>query len=176
MFYQFLSTNASASSFVMWQLSINFCAARKNGEMTVLVSRSLYIIQSFSPDDKITPEEAHKIGMEFMEKLFSDRFAFVCATHIDKNHIHNHFAICSAPRAMTGWKLYDDLSLLHKMQKISDEICRKNSLHVMDKKRRKSKTYKEWLEDKTTPTGSKKHSFGNLSTRLFLNQIVSRIS
>lgn len=76
--------------------------ARKNGEMTVLVSRSLYIIQSFSPDDKITPEEAHKIGMEFMEKLFSDRFAFVCATHIDKNHIHNHFAICSAPRAMTG--------------------------------------------------------------------------
>ena len=91
-----------------------------------------------------------------MEKLFSDRFAFVCATHIDKNHIHNHFAICSAPCAMTGGKLYDDLSLLHKMQKISDEICRKNGLHVMDKKHRKSKTHKEWFEDKTAPTGSKK--------------------
>lgn len=135
-----------------------------------------HIIQSFSPDDKITPEEAHKIGMEFMEKLFSDRFAFVCATHIDKNHIHNHFAICSAPRAMTGRKLYDDLSLLHKMQKSTTKSAAKTVFMSWIRSTENQRPTRNGLRIKPHRQAPKKHSFGNLSTRLFLNQIVSRIS
>ena len=70
----------------------------------------------------MTPEDAHKIGLEFMERTFGNKYAFVCSTHVDKGHIHNHFVMCAAERNMTGKKLNDDLSLLHKIRKINDEV------------------------------------------------------
>lgn len=115
-----------------------------------------HFIQSFAPTDEISPETAHEIGMKFMKNNFDGKYSFVCATHIDKGHIHNHFIMCSAEKGMTGRKLVDDLSLLHKMQKISDELCREYGLSVIDRKHGKGKSYKEWLEDKESPSGSKK--------------------
>lgn len=115
-----------------------------------------HFLQSFSPDDNLTPEEAHKIGMEFMERTFGGKYAFVCSTHTDKNHIHNHFVMCAAERSMNGRKLNDDLSLLHKIQRTSDQLCAEHGLSVITNKRGRGKKYKEWLEDKQSPSGSKK--------------------
>lgn len=53
-------------------------------------AKSYHLIQSFSPDDHVTPEEAHEIGLQLMRELIGDDYQFVIATHVDKDHIHNH--------------------------------------------------------------------------------------
>ena len=48
-----------------------------------------HIIQSFSPDDNITPEQANEIGKRLCEELYPN-YQCVISTHIDRGHIHNH--------------------------------------------------------------------------------------
>ena len=74
-----------------------------------------------------------------MEKMFDGKYAFVCSTHVDKGHIHNHFVVCAAEKAMTGRKIQNDLALLHKLQKESDNLCREHGLFVIDKIKGKAK-------------------------------------
>ena len=45
--------------------------------------------QSFKPGE-VTPQIAHEIGMKLAEQLWPDHQVIV-ATHVDKNHVHNHF-------------------------------------------------------------------------------------
>ena len=47
--------------------------------------------QSFKPDE-VTPEQAHEIGLQLAKEMWSDRFQIIVTTHLDKDHIHNHFA------------------------------------------------------------------------------------
>ena len=49
-----------------------------------------HLIQSFSPDDTLTPEEIHEIGRKTVLELTGGQHEFVIATHVDKEHIHNH--------------------------------------------------------------------------------------
>lgn len=53
-----------------------------------------HFIQSFAPGE-VTPEEAHRIGIEFARRCFGDRFEAVIGTHLDRAHLHNH--IIGAP-------------------------------------------------------------------------------
>ena len=108
------------------------------------VIKAYHFIQSFAPTDEVTPEEAHQIGMDFMKKTFDDRYAFLCSTHVDKNHIHNHFVMCSASRDMSGRKLDDNLSLLHSLRKNNDILCKEHGLSVIEKEKGKSQTYKRY--------------------------------
>ena len=50
--------------------------------------------QSFAPKEKITPEQAHEIALEFAEKAWSGHEVLV-TTHCDREHIHSHFVINS---------------------------------------------------------------------------------
>jgi hypothetical protein len=43
-------------------------------------------VQSFSPDEDVSPETVHEIGLE-LAKAFGNREVLV-ATHIDKEHLH----------------------------------------------------------------------------------------
>ena len=63
-----------------------------------------HVIQSFSPNDNITPEQANEIGKRLCEELYPD-FECVISTHIDRGHIHNHIAINSIN--LNGKKLDD---------------------------------------------------------------------
>ena len=56
---------------------------------------SHHIIQSFSPDDHLTPEQINRIGYETVKELTGGRFRFIVATHVDKGHIHNHIILNS---------------------------------------------------------------------------------
>ena len=51
-----------------------------------------HYVQSFSPNENITPELAHKIGVELAESV-APGFQVVVATHVDRDHIHNHVLI-----------------------------------------------------------------------------------
>jgi len=55
--------------------------------------RFYHYVQSFRIGEEITPHEAHDIGMEFA-KSFGNREVLV-ATHIDREHIHNHLVVCA---------------------------------------------------------------------------------
>lgn len=136
---------------VMFDLALR--GKRKQRKDSVL---AYHFIQSFSPDDNLTPEKAHEIGEQFMEQLFHGKYSFVCATHEDKKHLHNHFVICAAERGMTGRKLNDDLALLHKIQRINDKLCRENGLSVITQKRRRGKKHNEWQMEQESPGSSQK--------------------
>ena len=54
-------------------------------------SRNLayHLIQSFSPEDAVTPEQAHELGKKLAFEYTGGKYEYVVATHIDKGHIHN---------------------------------------------------------------------------------------
>ena len=85
--------------------------------------------QSFSPKEKITPEQAHKIALEFAEKAWSGHEVLV-ATHCDREHIHSHFVINSVGFE-SGKKLRQSPSTLKQLRKLSDEICIAHGLSVL---------------------------------------------
>ena len=90
-----------------------------------------HICQSFSPDDKVTPEIAHEIGKQMIERCFPD-YQVVLATHKDREHIHNHFIISSA-NLIDGKKFYENKSTLKMIRKVSDELCYRYNLSVIEK-------------------------------------------
>ncbi len=47
------------------------------------------IRQSFKPGE-ITAEEANKVGYELAMRFTKGKYAFIVATHTDRDHIHNH--------------------------------------------------------------------------------------
>jgi len=85
--------------------------------------------QSFSPKEKITPEQAHKIALEFAEKAWSGHEVLV-ATHCDREHIHSHFVINSVGFE-SGKKLRQSPSTLKHLRKLSDEICIAHGFSVL---------------------------------------------
>ena len=85
--------------------------------------------QSFSPKEKITPEQAHEIALEFAEKAWSGHEVLV-TTHCDREHIHSHFVINSVGFE-SGKKLRQSPSTLKHLRKLSDEICIAHGLSVL---------------------------------------------
>ena len=85
--------------------------------------------QSFPPTEKITPELAHEIALEFAEKAWAGHEVLV-ATHCDVAHIHSHFVVNSVGFE-SGMKLRQSPSTLKKLRKLSDEICIAHGLSVL---------------------------------------------
>lgn len=52
-----------------------------------------HLIQSFSPEDAVTPEQAHELGNKLAFEYSGGKYEYVVATHIDKGHIHNHIML-----------------------------------------------------------------------------------
>lgn len=94
-----------------------------------------HIIQSFSPKDNITEEQANEIGKRLCEELYPD-FQCIISTHIDKGHIHNH--ICLNAISLDGRKLEDRLSNekegLYGLSDTSDKIAAEYGCFIMPRK------------------------------------------
>ncbi len=90
-----------------------------------------HYVQSFSPNEKVTPELVHKIGVELAEKI-APGFQVIVSTHVDKDHIHNHFIINSVSMG-TGLKWKGNKTTLEKiMRPESDKLCKKYGLTIID--------------------------------------------
>ena len=83
--------------------------------------KAIHYIQSFSPDDNVTPELAHKIAKAFLRKAFGDDVQAVIATHVDKDHLHSHIIINSY--SLSGKKYYANRKSLKRIREISDGVC-----------------------------------------------------
>ena len=87
-------------------------------------------VQSFSPSEDITPEQVHKIGLEFAEKAWQGHEVLV-TTHCDANHLHNHFVINSVSFE-TGLKLNQPPNTVLKLRGLSDELCKKYGYSTLE--------------------------------------------
>ena len=91
-------------------------------------------VQSFDPAEKIIPQEVHAMGLELAQKLFPE-FEVVVATHVDKDHLHNHLVVNSVS-CEDGHKLHQNAADLQRQRQINDEICMAHGLTVLDKPQR----------------------------------------
>lgn len=103
-----------------------------------------HYIQSFSPNENVSPDEAHRIGIEWAKKVFGNNHQIIVSTHVDKDHIHNHFAVC--PYNLDGKQWYANYRSLMKARKISDDISLEHGLHIIENpKHKNTMKYNEWL-------------------------------
>lgn len=89
-----------------------------------------HLIQSFSPEDKLTPEEINRIGYETIKELTGGNFRFVVATHTDKEHIHNHILINSIDMN-SDKKLKWDYSVERNLRMISDHLAKRAGAKII---------------------------------------------
>ena len=92
-----------------------------------------HMVQSFRPDDPVTPEQAHEIALKLAEQI--PGFEIVVATHTDRDHIHSHFVINSVS-CDTGLKYHSNRESLEQLWKASDELCMQHGLSVVKPKRK----------------------------------------
>ncbi len=88
-----------------------------------------HYVQSFSPDEAVTPQEVNAIGLEFASRAWPGHEVLV-ATHVDKDHRHNHFVINSVNHE-TGMKLRQSPKTLESLRRLSDGICAAHGLSVL---------------------------------------------
>ena len=96
-----------------------------------------HIMQSFHPDEPITPEAAHEIALRFAEENFPG-YEVLVATHVDRNHIHSHFVVNSV-NAETGYKFHSDNNEIQRLRDASDKLCIEYGLSVVIPKSKKVK-------------------------------------
>ncbi|VLG42913.1 relaxase [Streptococcus pneumoniae] len=103
-----------------------------------------HLIQSFSPEDNLTPEEINRIGYETMMELTGGRFKFIVATHTDKDHVHNHILINAIDRN-SDKKLIWNYALERNLRMISDRISKVTGAKIIEK-RYSYRDYKKYRE------------------------------
>ncbi|HEL0413763.1 TPA: relaxase/mobilization nuclease domain-containing protein [Streptococcus equi subsp. zooepidemicus] len=114
-----------------------------------------HLIQSFVPEE-VSFEEAHQVGIELCEKILEGKYEYVLATHIDKDHIHNHI-IFNSIDVDEGKVYHSYYGSYMNIRNQSDRLCKEHNLSVIDPetqreineiKRRKFVSWHDWNEDK----------------------------
>lgn len=118
-----------------------------------------HVIQSYPPDS-VTPELAHEIGIQFIDRFVSGHDALI-VTHLDKHHIHNHIVFNAVSR-LTGIKYHSRAGNIQRMKRISDEINLAHGLPIIHEMKGHAPDYFNW----------KLASLGILTGRDFLNKSV----
>ena len=114
-----------------------------------------HLVQSFPSGYEIEPELAHKIAVELAEKAFN-KYEVVVATHIDREHIHSHLVLNSVSFE-DGKKYHSTKESVEQLMKLSDEICRRYGVHVLDAP--KKKMNRDFLSDSEYRSAKRGESF-----------------
>ena len=135
-----LSPNIARDQMVMTKLQF--------GKVDKILAYHGY--QSFLPGE-VTPDQAHQIGIELARRLWGDRFQVLVTTHLDKDHLHNHFCLNSVSFT-DGYKFRGGSKAYWIMRAESDKICAEYGLSVIENPG-KGKSYAEWkAEQEGRPT------------------------
>ncbi|HGI4862794.1 TPA: SAG1250 family conjugative relaxase [Streptococcus agalactiae] len=89
-----------------------------------------HLIQSFSPEDNLTPEEINRIGYETIKELTSGNFRFIVTTHTDRLHVHNHILINSVD-LNSHKKLKWDYAQDRNLRMISDRLSKEAGAKII---------------------------------------------
>mgnify|MGYP004449759593 CR=1 FL=1 len=94
---------------------------------------AFHAVQSFKPGE-VTPDECHSLGVQLAKQMWGNRFEVVVSTHLDKEHLHNHFVVNSV--SWVDGKKYDNKKVdIDHFREINDAIC-------------KAMNYGEWNAEK----------------------------
>ena len=85
--------------------------------------------QSFKPDE-VAAKEAHEIGLQTAREMWGDRYQIIVTTHLDKDHLHNHFCFNSVS-FIDGGKYDYSKTEQRKLRSVSDRICAEHGLSVI---------------------------------------------
>lgn len=96
-----------------------------------------HLLQSFHPDEILTPETAHEIAIRFAEENFPG-YEVLVATHVDRNHIHSHMVINSV-NAENGYKYHSDNKEIQRLRDYSDKLCLEYGLSIIESAPSKTK-------------------------------------
>ncbi|MBP3831333.1 MAG: relaxase/mobilization nuclease domain-containing protein [Clostridia bacterium] len=106
--------------------------------------------QSFATGE-VTPEQAHKIGVELAREVWGDKFQVIVSTHLNTDNIHNHFVLNSV--SFVDGKRFCNTKKDYALMRItSDKLCEEYGLSVLKKedkynKYASSSLYKELMKD-----------------------------
>lgn len=92
-----------------------------------------HAFQSFA-EGEVTPEIAHEIGVRLAEEIWGDRFEVIVSTHLNTNHIHNHFVVNSVS-FKDGKRYYDNNTTYALIRNTSDALCEEYGLSVIKEKK-----------------------------------------
>ena len=108
-----------------------------------------HLIQSFAAGE-VTPELAHQIAKELAALVLGGRYEYIIGTHLNTDHIHSHI-VWNSVSCVDGKKYRSNYkSYVTEIRAVSDELCRKYKLSVIDTENSKhvAKPYVEWLAEK----------------------------
>ncbi|MBQ8237566.1 MAG: relaxase/mobilization nuclease domain-containing protein [Oscillospiraceae bacterium] len=101
--------------------------------------------QSFKPGE-LTPEECHAIGVQTAKEMWGDSFQIIVTTHLDREHLHNHFCFNSVG-FKDGRKYNYSKAERKRFMEVSDRICLEHDLSVIHNPK-KSPSRPVWLDEK----------------------------
>ncbi len=91
----------------------------------------IHIIQSFDPKDNLSAEQVHNAGIKLANTF--NGFQVLVATHIDKNHLHNHLIVNSVSFE-NGYKIQMSKKELQDLKDYSDKLCLEIGASIIPKK------------------------------------------
>lgn len=95
-----------------------------------------HFVQSFPPNENISPQTAHEIALKLAEHY--KEFEVLVSTHVDCDHIHTHFIINSVSFE-TGKKLHQAASAIQELRQKSDAFCLEYGLSICQPKEQRTK-------------------------------------
>lgn len=128
-----VSTNAAVIDPSDWRaLAREFAATAEQGVSSARAGSVLahHFIQSFDPQEQVSPELAHQIGEQLAQRITKGAFEFVVATHVDKDHVHNHIMV-NATSFTHGRKFRMGRSTLGAFRTASDELSVAHGLRAL---------------------------------------------
>lgn len=106
---------------------------------------ALHAYQSF--EENISPREAHEIGVQMAKELWGDKFQVIVATHLNTDHVHNHFVINSVS-FVDGKRFHTTNYSWLDMVRVSDRLCKEHGLSVIEKTQGKRIPYNLYMREK----------------------------
>ena len=107
-----------------------------------------HLVQSFA-EGELTPELAHRIGLELAERLLHGQYPAVIATHLNTHYLHNHI-VWDSVAMDTGRKYRSSAKTYYTgVRAESDRLCRQYGLSVIERpeSERGKKQYGKWMAE-----------------------------
>lgn len=131
--------------------------------------------QSFK-EGEVTPEEAHKIGVEFANEMWRDKSQVVVTIHLNTNYLHNHFVV-NPVSFKDGHKYNYSNSEMARLRRTNDTICEEIGLSFLEEKKTKKMDfnyYKNkdnyWIRTQTDIDTAIKNSFSYQDFILYMKK------
>lgn len=106
--------------------------------------------QSFKTGE-VTPEQCHRIGVQLAKEMWGTDYQVLVATHFNTGTYHNHFVINSV-NMWSGKKFDCNKKAYYKFRDLSDKLCEKEQLTVINNPSGKTPRSMYFAEKQGEPT------------------------